>query len=67
MRRRLGEIEARRAGNLKVARLLELTREAVAVTAGALRAGACRAIVVRGGAVQARKGNVGENAERIEE
>jgi FAD/FMN-containing dehydrogenase/Fe-S oxidoreductase len=29
MRRRLGEIEARRAGNLKVARLLELTREAV--------------------------------------
>jgi FAD/FMN-containing dehydrogenase/Fe-S oxidoreductase len=29
MRRRLAEIEARRAGNLKVARLLELTREAV--------------------------------------
>ncbi|HEV3007509.1 MAG TPA: DUF3683 domain-containing protein, partial [Burkholderiales bacterium] len=29
MRRRLAEIEARRAGNLKVARLLELTRAAV--------------------------------------
>ena len=29
MRRRLAEIEARRAGNLKVARLLELAREAV--------------------------------------
>ena len=29
MRRRLAAIEARRAGNLKVARLLELTREAV--------------------------------------
>ncbi len=29
MRRRLGEIEARRAGNLKVARLLELARDAV--------------------------------------
>ncbi|MGH8732177.1 MAG: DUF3683 domain-containing protein, partial [Burkholderiales bacterium] len=29
MRRRLQEIEARRAGNLKVARLLELTRDAV--------------------------------------
>ena len=29
MRRRLGEIEARRAGNLKVARLLDLTRAAV--------------------------------------
>ena len=29
MRRRLGEIESRRAGNIKVARLLELTRDAV--------------------------------------
>jgi FAD/FMN-containing dehydrogenase/Fe-S oxidoreductase len=30
MRRRLGEIEARRSGNVKVARLLELTRDVVA-------------------------------------